>query len=197
MMFSEENMALLLKALRFSADRHRDQRRKDTGKSPYINHPIEVAETLWRIGGVRDMVTLVGAILHDTLEDTDTTPAEIASHFGDEVLSLVVEVTDDKRLPKVERKRLQVETAPHKSERAKQVKLADKICNIYDLTHSPPEDWSLERKAEYLDWTEKVVEGLRGANPKLEAYYDASLREGRQILEAEKKGLRFNIRSHH
>ncbi len=185
MVFDNNNSGILLKALRFSADKHRNHRRKDSRKSPYINHPIEVAETLWRIGGVRDVVTIVGAILHDTIEDTNTTPVEIESLFGEEVLTLVLEVTDDKSLPKMQRKQLQIETAAHKSERAKQLKLADKTCNIYDIIHSPPDDWSLERRREYLDWTERVVSGLRGINQNLETYYDALLLEGRRMFETE------------
>lgn len=185
MAFDKEDIGILLKVLRFSAHKHRNHRRKDSGKSPYINHPIEVAETLWRIGGIRNVVTILGAILHDTIEDTDTNPVEIESLFGEEVLSLVLEVTDDKSLPKMQRKQLQIETAAHKSEWAKQLKLADKICNIYDIIHSPPDDWSLERRREYLDWTERVVNGLRGINQNLESHYDALLFEGRQMLDTE------------
>lgn len=167
-------------ALKFAAAKHRQQRRKDSEATPYINHPIEVAHILWEIGGVRDMVTIVGALLHDTLEDTDATPEEIQTQFGAEVLAVVQEVTDDKSLPKLERKRLQIEHASHHSTRAKQIKLADKICNVYDLAHSPPKDWSLKRCQEYLAWSEKVVAGLRGVNPILEARYDAVLAEARK-----------------
>jgi GTP diphosphokinase / guanosine-3',5'-bis(diphosphate) 3'-diphosphatase len=172
-----------LSALRFAAEKHRDQRRKDTPHSPYINHPIAVAETLWRLGEVRDMVTLVAALLHDTVEDTGTAPDEISTRFGNEVRAVVMEVTDDKSLPKTRRKELQVETAPHKSPRARQIKLADKINNVVDITYSPPGDWSKERMREYLDWTERVVNGLRGQNPRLEAEYDRVLAEGRVVLE--------------
>ncbi len=173
---------LLLKAARFSAEKHRDQRRKDSHASPYINHPIQVAETLAAIGGVEDMSLLAAALLHDTVEDTGTRPEEIEAEFGAEVLFLVMEVTDDKSLPKPERKRLQVENAPHKSHRAKLLKLADKICNVGDILHTPPADWSLQRRREYLLWTEQVVEGLRGASPSLERCYDELLSEGKQML---------------
>ncbi|MBE0696747.1 MAG: bifunctional (p)ppGpp synthetase/guanosine-3',5'-bis(diphosphate) 3'-pyrophosphohydrolase [Anaerolineaceae bacterium] len=179
----EKDVEQFLSALRFAAEKHRDQRRKDTAHSPYINHPIAVAETLWRIGRVRDMVTLTAALLHDTVEDTGTSPEEISTRFGDEVRGLVMEVTDDKRLPKARRKELQVETAPHKSARAKQIKLADKINNVIDITYTPPIDWSEERQRDYLDWTERVVNGLRGQNPQLEAEYDRSLAEGRALLK--------------
>ena len=179
MNLSESDFSMFLSALAFATERHTRQRRKDSDASPYINHPIQVAEVLWRIGGVREITTLVAALLHDTVEDTGTRPEEIRERFGDEVLALVMEVTDDKSLPKAERKRLQVVNAPHKTRAARQIKLADKANNVRDITQMPPADWSLERKREYLDWTEQVVDGLRGSNPELEAYYDQILAEGR------------------
>ena len=179
----EEKTGYLLTAIRFSADRHRPQRRKDTLKSPYINHPIEVAELLWRVGGVRDQAVLIAAVLHDTIEDTATTPDEIRSLFGQEVLDIVLECTDDKSLPYLDRKRLQIETAPHKSPKARLVKLADKICNIHDLNQSPPRWWPKIQKQEYLLWSEKVVAGLRGINRELESLYDQELAEGKKILQ--------------
>ena len=182
MNFSEDT-GLLIKALRFSADKHRYQRRKDSAQSPYINHPIEVMQLLWDVGGVRESNILLAALLHDTIEDTNTTPDEISNLFGDDVLSLVLEVTDDKSLPKADRKRLQIETASHKSVGAKLIKLADKSCNIRDMVGSPPEDWSLERRREYLLWTEKVVAELRGTNLSLEDYYNHELMSGKTLLE--------------
>lgn len=181
----EEMTGLIFKALRFSAEKHNDQRRRDAKGSPYINHPIQVAETLWSVGGVRDDALLTAAILHDTIEDTDATPEEIRREFGEEVLELVLEVTDDKSLPKQVRKQLQIENAPHKSLRAKMLKLADKLCNVRDIVSLPPADWSLKRKQEYLLWTEKVVKGLRGASKDLEARYDEELRRGKQMLGME------------
>jgi len=178
----DDSVGWILKAIRFSAEKHNAQRRKDAKSSPYINHPIQVAETLWRVGDVREVNLLVAAILHDTIEDTNTTKEEIKKEFGDEVLELVLEVTDDKSLPKQTRKQLQVEHVPRKSDKAKLLKLADKINNIRDIIKSPPGDWSLERRREYLLWTEKVVAGLRGVNPKLESLYDELLAEGKQSL---------------
>lgn len=162
----------LLRAAHFAADKHRDQRRKDKECSPYINHPIAVAETLARVGGISDLATLQAALLHDTVEDTETSPKELEEAFGAEVRDLVLEVTDDKSLPKQERKRLQVEHAPHLTDRAKQIKVADKVCNVYDILHSPPEDWPLERKLDYLRWGEAVVDGCRGVNGELERHFD-------------------------
>ena len=176
----------ILKALHFAAIKHRDQRRKDTEVSPYVNHPIEVAELLARVGGATDLVILQGAILHDTIEDTETTPEELEAAFGPEVRRVVEEVTDDKRLPKAERKRLQIEHAPHLSERAKQIKIADKISNVRAVTKAPPADWPLERRHEYLNWTEQVVTGLRGCNQPLEFYYYQVLEDGRCVLNAER-----------
>jgi guanosine-3',5'-bis(diphosphate) 3'-pyrophosphohydrolase len=169
----------LLTALDFAAERHKTQRRKDPAQTPYINHVIEVATILAR-HGVTDRTALLAAILHDTIEDTDTTPAELAERFGVEVRDAVLEVTDDKSLPKAERKRLQVEHAPSLSHAARLVKLGDKISNVRYVAHHPPASWSIERRREYLDWTEQVIAGLRGANAALEARYDEALREARE-----------------
>jgi len=183
MTYSEQDISSILTALRLSADKHRNQRREDVESTPYVNHPIEVADLLWRIGNVRDIRVIVAALLHDIIEDTRTNPGEIASRLGESVLSIVVEVTDDKRLVKSERKRLQIEHAPHLTDEAKQIKLADKICNVRDVAHSPPKDWDDQRRRDYLDWTEKVVEGIRGCNPSLEALYDEVLQDGRKKLK--------------
>ena len=177
-----ENTGQLLEAIRFAADKHRNQRRKDSEHSPYINHPIEVMQLLWEVGGVRDADVLLAAVLHDTVEDTETRPEEISDRFGEKVLSFVMEVTDDKSLPKDERKRLQIVNAPHKSYGAKLIKLADKACNVRNLVTMPPNDWSLERRQEYLLWGEKVVAGLRGTNAALEEYYDHELHSGKMLL---------------
>ena len=178
----DESTGSLLKALRFAAEKHNDQRRKDAKASPYINHPIQVAEILWRVGDVRDMTLLVASLLHDTIEDTATTPEEIRANFGEDVLGIVLEVTDDKSLPKQARKQLQVEHASHKTRSAKLLKLADKISNVEDIIMSPPKDWSRERRQEYLLWTERVVAGLRGVNERLETQYDELLTQGKQSL---------------
>lgn len=172
----------LLAALKFAAEKHSKQRRKDVEATPYINHPIAVAELLARVGKVDDPAALQAAILHDTVEDTATTPEEIERHFGHVVRSLVQEVTDDKSLAKAVRKQLQVEHAPHLSALAKQIKLADKICNVGEFSSTQPADWELKRKQEYLDWAERVVSGLRGSNADLEARFDVVLSERRAAL---------------
>ncbi|WP_321952036.1 HD domain-containing protein [Paraburkholderia bannensis] len=165
-------MNLLIQAAAFAAEKHRNQRRKDAHASPYINHPIALANVLSNEGDVNDQVVLIAALLHDTIEDTETTAAEIETQFGLEVAQIVQEVTDDKRLPKAERKRLQIEHAAHISAQAKLVKLADKIANLRDIANSPPADWSLERKREYFAWSKAVVDQLRGVHSKLEAIFD-------------------------
>ena len=168
----------LIAALAFAADKHKNQRRKDADASPYINHPIALANLLLNEAGVEDQRVLVAAILHDTIEDTDTTEQELVKHFGKDVADIVLEVTDDKALPKAERKRLQIEHAAHISRRAKLVKLADKICNLRDITSSPPAGWSIQRKQEYFDWAKSVVDELGGVHPGLEHLFDRAY-EGR------------------
>lgn len=166
--------AALLHALAFAADKHRHQRRKDVHASPYINHPIELAHLLAGTGGIEDLVVLQAAILHDTIEDTETSYEEIVRHFGAEVADVVAECTDDKNLSKEERKALQVSRAPHKSARAALVKIADKTCNLRDVAASPPANWSLQRKREYFDWALQVVQGLPPTSSALRAAFDAA-----------------------
>ena len=168
----KSELALLLKALAFAAHKHRDQRRKDAEASPYINHPIALADVLVNEGGVADVEVLCAALLHDTVEDTDTTPGELEKVFGARIARIVAEVTDDTRLPKAERKRLQVEHAGALSPEAKLVKLADKICNLRDVLQRRPAHWGLERRREYFEWAKDVVDGLRGAHPRLELVFD-------------------------
>ena len=170
-------MKLLIKALAFAADKHRNQRRKDADASPYINHPIDLANVLTNEEGIEDERVLMAAVLHDTIEDTETTEQELAKLFGQEVAAIVLEVTDDKSLAKAERKRLQVEHASAISRRAKLVKLADKICNLRDIVGSPPADWPVERKQEYFDWAKAVIDGMRGVHPELERVFDEVYRE--------------------
>lgn len=169
-------MNKIIKAIAFAADKHRSQRRKDAEASPYINHPIALANVLANEAGIEDEKVLIAAILHDTIEDTETTESELARVFGKEITAIVIEVTDDKTLPKAERKRLQIEHAPSISRRAKLVKLADKICNVRDIDSKPPANWSLERRREYFDWAKAVVDGLRGAHPTLEHLFDEALK---------------------
>jgi GTP diphosphokinase / guanosine-3',5'-bis(diphosphate) 3'-diphosphatase len=174
-------LALLLKALAFAAHKHRDQRRKDAEASPYINHPIALADVLVNEGGVTDVEVLCAALLHDTVEDTDTTHQELADAFGSRIARIVAEVTDDQTLPKEERKRLQVVHAASISREAKLVKLADKISNLRDVVERPPAKWDLQRRKEYFEWAKQVVDGLRGVHPRLETAFDEAYAKSRRL----------------
>jgi len=167
-----DDVATLIKAADFAAFKHRRQRRKDAEASPYINHPLALARVLKLEAGVGDVEVLVAAILHDTVEDTETTTEELAREFGPRVAAIVAEVTDDKLLPKPDRKRLQVERAPHSSPQARLVKLADKICNLRDVAAAPPAHWPLERRRGYFEWARAVIDGVRGTHPGLERLFD-------------------------
>ncbi len=177
----KNHMGTFIKAVAFAAEKHRNQRRKDAEASPYINHPIALADVLANEGGVVDPTVLCAAILHDTIEDTETTEDELRDAFGPEVTSIVLEVTDDKSLEKQVRKQLQVEHAPHLSPEAKLVKLADKICILRDILASPPADWPAQRKREYFDWAGRVIEGVRGVHPGLESIFDGLQRRSREL----------------
>jgi guanosine-3',5'-bis(diphosphate) 3'-pyrophosphohydrolase len=168
------DLGIVLEALAFAAHKHRDQRRKDAAASPYINHPIALANVLVQEGAVSEPEVIAAALLHDTVEDTQTTPAELRAAFGERVAQVVEEVTDDKSLPKAERKRLQIENAARISREAKLVKLADKICNLRDMADHAPASWDLVRRREYFDWAKAVIDRLRGVHPRLEAAFDAA-----------------------
>jgi guanosine-3',5'-bis(diphosphate) 3'-pyrophosphohydrolase len=167
-----KDCCLLIDALAFAALKHRDQRRKDPEASPYINHPIALSRVLSVEAGLHDAKLLAAAVLHDTLEDTQTTFEELRERFGKTVASIVREVSDDRSLPKEERKRLQIEHAQHLTHRARLVKFADKICNIRDIAANPPRDWTLQRRREYFDWGKAVIDRIRGTDRKLEKLFD-------------------------
>ena len=173
------------RALDFAAKKHVHQRRKGELEEPYINHLADVSRLLAAATEVHDTVLVLAGLLHDTIEDTETTFDELEAEFGREVAELVVEVSDDKTLDQVERKRLQIEKAPAKSDRAKMLKLADKTSNLHTIIHSPPVDWDLNRKREYFEWTGEVVEGCRGVNEYLENEFDQTWRRGMDMLDKE------------
>lgn len=177
-----KNLSKILDAASFAAKKHKDQKRKGSDGEPYINHPIEVANLLANAGGVDDPEIITAALLHDTVEDTEVTVDEIGKRFGSIVAEYVRELTDEKSLPDAERKRLQVEHAPHLSCGAKQIKLADKISNIRDVTENPPDGWDLQRRREYVEWGENVVAGLRGANPQLARLFDELVIRAKESL---------------
>lgn len=174
--------SMLIRAFAFAAEKHKDQRRKNVEASPYINHPIALANVLANEGGIADENILCAAILHDTIEDTNTSADELRATFGEKIASIVLEVTDDKSISdKAVRKQLQIEHAPHISVEAKQVKLADKISNLRDILSSPPDGWSADRKQAYFDWAQAVIAGVRGTNPKLEAIFDDLVAKNKAI----------------
>ena len=176
------NNTLILKAANFSAQKHSTQRRKDKDASPYINHPISVALAIAQIGGVDDPEILAAALLHDTLEDTETTPEELEAEFGKKVCDYVLDVTDDKTLPKHERKRRQIEHAKKISKGAALIKLGDKISNVTDVTNNPPADWDINRRKQYLDWAEKVIENCPKVNDRMENKFQEIIKKGREAL---------------
>jgi (p)ppGpp synthase/HD superfamily hydrolase len=130
---------------------------------------LEVASLVAEATDGSDPSIMVAALLHDAVEDQGATRETIANDFGADI---VMEVTDDKSLPKSERKRKQIESAPNKSREAKLIKLADKTSNLRAVAQSPASDWSLERRREYIDWAKSVVAGLRGTSPWLEQQFD-------------------------
>ena len=177
-----DNFSLFLKALHFAADKHRDQRRKGVDASPYINHPIYVAQILSDIAGINDVEVLCGAVLHDTVEDTDATLHDIEHAFGLRIARIVEEVSDDKSLKKKARKQAQIDHASSISREGALVKVADKIANIRDVASNPPPDWDTERRMGYLDWAEQVVARCKPEAPELVHYFEESLANAREVL---------------
>ena len=171
----------VLKAAHFAAKKHAGQRRKGAAAEPYINHLLEVAELVASALAEPDTNLVIAALLHDTVEDAGVTKEELIEAFGSDVAALVMEVTDDKSLPKAERKRLQIVTASKKSVRAQGIKLADKISNLRAIVASPPTDWSVERKREYFDWAKRVVDGLSAPNQMLKAEFERLHTQGQRV----------------
>jgi len=163
----------LARAYEFAARWHTDQRRKGIKAEPYINHLTEVALLVSESTDGADANLVLAAVLHDTIEDTKATFDDLLSAFGQDVAELVKEVTDDKLIHKAQRKRLQVEHAPHLSLRARAIKIADKTSNLRSMLHSPPADWPNERRRRYFAWAKAVVSAARGVNPAIEAAFDA------------------------
>ena len=158
------------------------QRRKGAAQEPYINHLLEVASLVTEATAGTEPDVVIAALLHDAIEDQGVTAETIASEFGRHVANIVMELTDDKSLPKVERKRLQVENASHKSRQAKLIKLADKTSNVRAVANSPAPDWSIQRRQEYIDWSKSVVAGLRGTSPWLEQQFDEAAERAARSL---------------
>ncbi|MCB0587630.1 MAG: bifunctional (p)ppGpp synthetase/guanosine-3',5'-bis(diphosphate) 3'-pyrophosphohydrolase [Phaeodactylibacter sp.] len=182
-------LAKVMDAAVYAAMKHQYQRRAGYDKLPYMNHLLKVTEALIRIGGERDEALLLAAVLHDVLEDTDATHEELARHFGREAADIVLELTDDMSIPYMERKWLQVEKARQLSEKARKIRIVDKATNIRDIL-SYPLDWPLEKKENYLDNSIQVVSRIRGANPRLDAWFDETAAWARQRLEEMRKNVK-------
>jgi (p)ppGpp synthase/HD superfamily hydrolase len=176
------DLVLVSRAADFAARRHVGTRRKGSDRQPYVNHLAEVAQLLATATHGSDAALVAAGWLHDTIEDTQTSREELAQEFGDDIATLVVEVSDDKTLPKAERKRLQILHAPNASGRARMLKIADKTSNLRSLISSPPDDWERDRLIDYLDWADQVVAGCRGVNAYLERIYDETASSGRAVL---------------
>ena len=172
MALDSDDLKKLMHALEFASRKHKDQRRKDVDASPYINHPISLANILCNEAHVTDIDVICGALLHDTVEDTDTTEEELEKEFGKTICNIVMAVSDDPALSRVERKQAQIDHAGHASDEAKLVKLADKVSNLRDVAINSPADWSLERRQEYFDWGKQVIDQVRGVHPLLESLFD-------------------------
>ncbi len=171
------NLQSILEAAHYAAEKHANQRRKGAAAEPYVNHLIDVARMVSSAISEPDPNLIIAALLHDSVEDAGVTPAELAERFGLDVAGLVMEVTDDKSLPKAERKRLQVQTAPLKSPRAQIIKLADKISNVKSILQSPPADWDYARREQYFAWAKEVVAALSSPNPQLLAEFNRISRD--------------------
>ena len=173
----------VMEAASTAAHWHAKQRRKGTAGEPYIDHLLEVAALVAEATGGNDPNLVIAALLHDAIEDQGITRAAISQKFGEDVASLVQEVSDDKSLPQAGRKRLQVEEAPKKSKRAKILKLADKISNVAAIGRDPPSGWSVERQRQYVQWGRDVVAGLRDAAPELEARFEATAAQAERRID--------------
>ena len=176
-------MQTVLKAARFASVKHASQKRKGLAAEPYLNHLIEVAELVSISLAELDPNVIAAAFLHDTIEDTRTTRQELLDAFGEDITNLVCEVTDDKSLPKAERKRLQIEHAPHISARAQTIKIADKISNLRAILFTPPEDWDLRRRQEYFTWAKRVVDGCTAPNRFLKQEFERTFAQAHQMVE--------------
>ncbi len=167
----------LLHAAQFAAEKHKHQRRRDSAETPYINHSIRVAAILNEVG-IYHAGVLCAALLHDTVEDTDTSPEELSERFGSDVSGIVMELTDDKSLPKAERKRLQVEHASDLSYGAGLVKIGDKIANMENIISDPPVGWSLDRQQAYFEWSRDVVSNIPNKHKGLEFVFQSTYERG-------------------
>jgi len=171
-------MNKIFEALKYASLKHKGQIRKGCDKAAYINHPIAVTNALVNVGEITNEDTIIASILHDVIEDTNTKPEEIAALFNQHVASIVLEVSDNKWQPSEIRKLKQIENAPNLSLPARQIRIADKLCNVRDIIDFPPKRWDKKRRIHYLEWTKKVIDQIRNTNLALENLYDQYYNEG-------------------
>ena len=176
------DLLLVTRAFNFASQRHSKQRRKGEAQEPYINHLAEVALLVAEATRGKDANLIAAALLHDTIEDTDTTREELAICFNDDIANLVNEATDDKTLRKEKRKQLQITNASKKTQRAKILKLADKTSNLRSIANSPPKNWDSLRKTEYIDWALRVVAGLGDFPTELKTHFDQAVEKARNSV---------------
>jgi GTP diphosphokinase / guanosine-3',5'-bis(diphosphate) 3'-diphosphatase len=178
LMKQSQSVSRFMDALEFAAYRHRFDKTKND--EPYINHIISVCRLIVVNGEENDEDVLMAAALHDTVEKTGTKASEINSHFGEKVFQLVMEVTDHSASNETEKFQQQLQRAGTLSDKAKLIKLADKIANVKMMLSYPPEGWDLEKRSLYINWADRIIFALRGTNEKLEALYDELVEEGRK-----------------
>lgn len=182
-MIQPTDIQTIARAADLAARKHTRQKRKGEAEEPYFNHLAQVAALLADAGADANLVA--AGYLHDTIEDQGVEHAELAAAFSLDVADLVAQVTDDKRLPKERRKRLQVEHAPHMPPRAQMLKMADKVSNLSALLSSPPKDWPAQRRLDYFDWAREVVDGCRSAHAGLAAAFDQLYARRRELERPE------------
>jgi (p)ppGpp synthase/HD superfamily hydrolase len=172
----------VLRAADAAARWHVHQRRKGAAEEPYINHLLEVASLVAAATEGKNPTVVIAALLHDAIEDQEVPRELIAREFGEDVATLVEEVTDDRQLDKQQRKRIQAETACKKTDDAKRIKLADKTSNLRAVTFSPPRDWSVKQRLEYVRWAKEVASGLQGVSLLLEQQFDRAAEEAERSI---------------
>jgi guanosine-3',5'-bis(diphosphate) 3'-pyrophosphohydrolase len=158
---------LVIRAAYFAGEKHRLQRRSDVEQTPYINHPLELAHILTEEGGINCLDTICASLLHDTLEDTDTSSDELKKHFGDVIASIVMEVSNDMTLSSQQRRVYELEKVVSLSHKAKLVKIADKLANIRDVSTMPPMGWTREKKQDYFDFALEIINQIGSVSPRL------------------------------
>jgi (p)ppGpp synthase/HD superfamily hydrolase len=153
-------------ALRFAAERHHAQRVPDS-EYPYLVHVVSVAaETIAAlVPGVDADLAVTCALLHDTIEDTATTHAELADRFGLAVADGVLALSKDSALPKAERMADSLRRILAQPHAVWMVKLADRITNLDE----PPRSWVVDKRRAYRDEAIMIADALGAASPVLEA----------------------------